>query len=80
MEVPTDNPLSEEQARLYFRDIVLGIEYCELPSWEFLWETWLIKNPVHRSVNNEELGPNKKTYIFLWRRLGWLAKQSLKSH
>ncbi|KAI4877402.1 hypothetical protein NFI96_000428 [Prochilodus magdalenae] len=27
MEVPTDNPFSEEQARLYFRDIVLGIEY-----------------------------------------------------
>ncbi|KAF4073051.1 hypothetical protein AMELA_G00254370 [Ameiurus melas] len=27
MEVPTDNPLTEEQARLYFRDIVLGIEY-----------------------------------------------------
>nr|XP_057943761.1 calcium/calmodulin-dependent protein kinase kinase 1 isoform X1 [Doryrhamphus excisus] len=27
MEVPTDNPLSEEQARLYLRDIILGIEY-----------------------------------------------------
>ncbi|XP_062844684.1 calcium/calmodulin-dependent protein kinase kinase 1 [Trichomycterus rosablanca] len=27
MEVPTDGPLTEEQARLYFRDIVLGIEY-----------------------------------------------------
>ncbi|KAI5615548.1 calcium/calmodulin-dependent protein kinase kinase 1 isoform X2, partial [Silurus asotus] len=27
MEVPTENPLTEEQARLYFRDIVLGIEY-----------------------------------------------------
>uniref|UniRef100_A0A3Q3WF09 non-specific serine/threonine protein kinase n=1 Tax=Mola mola TaxID=94237 RepID=A0A3Q3WF09_MOLML len=27
MEVPTDKPLSEEQARLYFRDVVLGIEY-----------------------------------------------------
>ncbi|KAI3373440.1 hypothetical protein L3Q82_022050 [Scortum barcoo] len=25
MEVPTDNPLSEEQARLYFRDVILGI-------------------------------------------------------
>lgn len=29
MEVPTDSPLSEEQARLYFRDVILGIEYCE---------------------------------------------------
>lgn len=29
MEVPSDHPFSEEQARLYFRDIVLGIEYCE---------------------------------------------------
>ncbi|KAL7390781.1 hypothetical protein ABVT39_027656 [Epinephelus coioides] len=27
MEVPSDNPLSEEQARLYFRDVILGIEY-----------------------------------------------------
>uniref|UniRef100_H9GCF2 calcium/calmodulin-dependent protein kinase n=1 Tax=Anolis carolinensis TaxID=28377 RepID=H9GCF2_ANOCA len=27
MEVPTDTPFTEEQARLYFRDIVLGIEY-----------------------------------------------------
>lgn len=29
MEVPTDSPLTEEQARFYFRDVVLGIEYCE---------------------------------------------------
>uniref|UniRef100_A0A673Z2Y7 calcium/calmodulin-dependent protein kinase n=1 Tax=Salmo trutta TaxID=8032 RepID=A0A673Z2Y7_SALTR len=27
MEVPTDSPFTEEQTRLYFRDIVLGIEY-----------------------------------------------------
>uniref|UniRef100_A0A3Q2D8L1 calcium/calmodulin-dependent protein kinase n=1 Tax=Cyprinodon variegatus TaxID=28743 RepID=A0A3Q2D8L1_CYPVA len=27
LEVPTDNPLTEEQARFYFRDVVLGIEY-----------------------------------------------------
>uniref|UniRef100_A0A8C5DTA2 calcium/calmodulin-dependent protein kinase n=1 Tax=Gouania willdenowi TaxID=441366 RepID=A0A8C5DTA2_GOUWI len=27
MEVPTENPFSEEQARVYFRDIILGIEY-----------------------------------------------------
>ncbi|XP_071621036.1 calcium/calmodulin-dependent protein kinase kinase 1 isoform X1 [Heliangelus exortis] len=27
MEVPSAQPFSEEQARLYFRDIVLGIEY-----------------------------------------------------
>lgn len=29
MEVPSDQPFSEEEAWLYFRDIVLGIEYCE---------------------------------------------------
>jgi len=29
MEVPSDSPFSEDQARHYFRDIVLGIEYCE---------------------------------------------------
>ncbi|XP_056140384.1 calcium/calmodulin-dependent protein kinase kinase 1 [Lampris incognitus] len=27
MEVPTDSPFSEEQSRIYFRDIILGIEY-----------------------------------------------------
>uniref|UniRef100_A0A3P9MFZ8 non-specific serine/threonine protein kinase n=1 Tax=Oryzias latipes TaxID=8090 RepID=A0A3P9MFZ8_ORYLA len=27
MEVPAEHPFSEEQARLYFRDIILGIEY-----------------------------------------------------
>ncbi|XP_054481714.1 calcium/calmodulin-dependent protein kinase kinase 1 isoform X1 [Anoplopoma fimbria] len=27
MEVPSDSPLTEEQARLYFRDIILGMEY-----------------------------------------------------
>ncbi|XP_061537876.1 calcium/calmodulin-dependent protein kinase kinase 1b isoform X1 [Phycodurus eques] len=27
MEVPTDEPLTEEEARFYFRDLVLGIEY-----------------------------------------------------
>ncbi|KAM4627727.1 calcium/calmodulin-dependent protein kinase kinase 1b [Polymixia lowei] len=27
MEVPTDNPFTEDQACFYFRDIVLGIEY-----------------------------------------------------
>lgn len=32
MEVPSEQPFSEEQARLYFRDIVLGIEYCEYPA------------------------------------------------
>ncbi|XP_056139657.1 calcium/calmodulin-dependent protein kinase kinase 1b [Lampris incognitus] len=26
-EVPTDSPLTEDQARFYFRDVVLGIEY-----------------------------------------------------
>ncbi|XP_061596118.1 calcium/calmodulin-dependent protein kinase kinase 1 isoform X1 [Cololabis saira] len=27
MEVPTDDPFTEEQARLHFRDVILGIEY-----------------------------------------------------
>ncbi|XP_039612718.1 calcium/calmodulin-dependent protein kinase kinase 1 isoform X2 [Polypterus senegalus] len=27
MEVPTDKPFTEEQARIYFKDVVLGIEY-----------------------------------------------------
>ena len=32
VEVPTENPMEEEQARMRFRDLVLGIEYCnEIP-------------------------------------------------
>ncbi|XP_043115608.1 calcium/calmodulin-dependent protein kinase kinase 1b isoform X2 [Puntigrus tetrazona] len=27
MEIPTDSPLSEDMARFYFRDVILGIEY-----------------------------------------------------
>ena len=30
MEVPTANVLTEEKAWSYFRDIILGIEYCKL--------------------------------------------------
>lgn len=29
MEVPTNEPFTEKQARFYFRDVVLGIEYCK---------------------------------------------------
>lgn len=29
MEVPTDKPFSEDQARFYFQDLLRGIEYCE---------------------------------------------------
>ena len=32
MEVPTETPFSEEQSRLYFRDIILGIEYRKYPT------------------------------------------------
>lgn len=31
MEVPTDKPFSEDQARFYFRDVLRGIEYRESP-------------------------------------------------
>lgn len=29
MEVPTDKPFTEGRARFYFRDVLLGIEYCK---------------------------------------------------
>ncbi|KAI8518789.1 Calcium calmodulin-dependent protein kinase kinase 2 [Branchiostoma belcheri] len=29
LEVPTNNPLSEDQARQYFRDVLLGLEYLQ---------------------------------------------------
>lgn len=36
MEVPTLKPLSEDQARFYFQDLIKGIEYCERGLWEDL--------------------------------------------
>lgn len=27
--IPTNNPLQEETARRYFRDVVMGVEYCK---------------------------------------------------
>lgn len=29
IEIPAEEPLKEGQARFYFRDLVLGIEYCK---------------------------------------------------
>lgn len=37
MEVPTDKPLNEEQARFYFQDLLRGIEYCEFKSHLDMW-------------------------------------------
>lgn len=34
MEVPTLKPLSEDQARFYFQDLIKGIEYCKWGLWE----------------------------------------------
>ena len=34
MEVPTLKPLSEDQARFYFQDLIKGIEYCKRGSQE----------------------------------------------
>lgn len=36
MEVPCETPFTEEQAQQYFRDIVLGIEYCEFKADIFI--------------------------------------------
>lgn len=33
MEVPTDKPLNEDQARFYFQDLLRGIEYCEFRNY-----------------------------------------------
>lgn len=39
MEIPTLKPLSEDQARFYFQDLIKGIEYCECvqKGWDFLF-------------------------------------------
>ena len=36
IDIPTDDPLSEEEAWKYFRDLTLGIEYRELG---YFWRT-----------------------------------------
>uniref|UniRef100_A0A672KWM8 Calcium/calmodulin-dependent protein kinase kinase 1-like n=1 Tax=Sinocyclocheilus grahami TaxID=75366 RepID=A0A672KWM8_SINGR len=47
MEVPSDSPFSEDQARCYFRDIVLGIEYLSQNnclgkySRKHKWKFWM---------------------------------------
>lgn len=50
MEIPTDEPLSEDQAWGYFRDVVLGIEYCKwCPTltwgWKWMFIDWVLTLP-----------------------------------
>ncbi|KAF3692598.1 Calcium/calmodulin-dependent protein kinase kinase 1 [Channa argus] len=39
MDVPTDDPFTEDKARFYFRDVVLGIEYLHHNSFYLFWYT-----------------------------------------
>ena len=51
MDVPTKSPFTEEQARFYFRDVLLGIEYCECSPWDsltVLFMFWRKDYLVHR--------------------------------
>jgi len=45
MEIPTLKPLSEDQARFYFQDLIKGIEYCECASSTVGLPIPLIANP-----------------------------------
>lgn len=36
LEVPTNKPLTEDNAWTYFRDVILGIEYCKCALYYFL--------------------------------------------
>lgn len=47
MEIPTLKPLSEDQARFYFQDLIKGIEYCKclcendgISYFGFIFNTW----------------------------------------
>lgn len=48
LEVPTDKPLSEEEAWTYFRDVVLGIEYCKYFYRFLFYYNSSIQKPVSR--------------------------------
>lgn len=37
LEVPTDKPLSEQQAWSYLRDIILGTEYCKYSKTSYFY-------------------------------------------
>lgn len=54
MEVPSDKPFPEEQARLYLRDIILGLEYCERGS-ACLLERWTGEGDTGRGGGPAEL-------------------------
>lgn len=53
MDVPTNNVLTEEKAWSYFRDIVLGIEYCEY--YEKLYPGFLCSLAIIASPSLENM-------------------------
>lgn len=53
MDVPTNNVLTEEKAWSYFRDIVLGIEYCEY--YEKLYPGFLCSLTIIASPSLENM-------------------------
>ena len=55
LEVPTDDVLSEEQAWHYFRDMVLGIEYCKYSSklaTGYLQNALSFRDLMHQQLQN----------------------------
>ncbi|KAF5305416.1 hypothetical protein FQR65_LT18700, partial [Abscondita terminalis] len=62
LNVPTDEPLSENNAWHYFRDVILGIEYCKhfFPKKKIVWSYWVsflvhYQRIIHRDIKPSNL-------------------------
>ncbi|KAK2102777.1 Calcium calmodulin-dependent protein kinase kinase 2 [Saguinus oedipus] len=55
MEVPTLKPLSEDQARFYFQDLIKGIEYCKQGLWEDSHQAVHYQKIIHRDIKPSNL-------------------------
>ena len=62
MEVGKDGPIPEDKCHSYFVDMLLGVEYCEYPSYQNGYLVCLLfcllvhyQNIIHRDIKPENL-------------------------
>ena len=69
MEVPSEDILTEEQAWYYYRDIILGIEYCKLNGGILLQRKiiCILFSGFYEYVNKRTISPVKLQYKPLMR-------------
>ena len=54
-QIPTEDTLSEDQAREYFIDLILGLEYCESPGRERKGGSYQSEGGKERGREGEEV-------------------------